>query len=476
MADPFLNLRDNQIEIIVLSYLIKHPVFLDEYYDKLNDKIFYNPEYKKILSVLNEFSKNSKNITVETLKNYLPEITKETVKELVKEVDSIVYSKDTFLNYVLDLEDLYLRREIFKTTQNKNQEISNFTTDKNVKDIIIELEKEIFEITNFKKDTFEIKDFKSVGTSSLQLIEKAFQKKGKISGISTGFIDLDDKLGGMQNSDLIILAGRPSMGKTALATNIAFNAAKIFKKEDSEKSGLFFSLEMSAEQIGLRILAEESKVESSKLRRGDLTSEDSSKLQKSFQEISNLGFYFDDSPNLTVGELRSKLRRYKKNYKISFIVIDYLQLIKPERNRDNRVNELSEITRSLKQLAKEFNIPVLALSQLSRQVESRDDKRPLLSDLRESGSIEQDADIVMFVYREYYYLQNSEPKRKEGENNSTFQDRVAEWQEKCNNVMNDAELIISKQRNGPTGSIDLHFNGDLTKFSNKAKDRDRDII
>ena len=457
MADPFLNLRDNQIEIIVLSYLIKHPVFLDEYYDKLNDKIFYNPEYKKILSVLNEFSKNSKNITVETLKNYLPEITKETVKELVKEVDSIVYSKDTFLNYVLDLEDLYLRREIFKTTQNKNQEISNFTTDKNVKDIIIELEKEIFEITNFKKDTFEIKDFKSVG-------------------ISTGFIDLDDKLGGMQNSDLIILAGRPSMGKTALATNIAFNAAKIFKKEDSEKSGLFFSLEMSAEQIGLRILAEESKVESSKLRRGDLTSEDSSKLQKSFQEISNLGFYFDDSPNLTVGELRSKLRRYKKNYNISFIVIDYLQLIKPERNRDNRVNELSEITRSLKQLAKEFNIPVLALSQLSRQVESRDDKRPLLSDLRESGSIEQDADIVMFVYREYYYLQNSEPKRKEGENNSTFQDRVAEWQEKCNNVMNDAELIISKQRNGPTGSIDLHFNGDLTKFSNKAKDRDRDII
>ena len=170
MADPFLNLRDNQIEIIVLSYLIKHPVFLDEYYDKLNDKIFYNPEYKKILSVLNEFSKNSKNITVETLKNYLPEITKETVKELVKEVDSIVYSKDTFLNYVLDLEDLYLRREIFKTTQNKNQEISNFTTDKNVKDIIIELEKEIFEITNFKKDTFGIKDFKSVGTSSLQLI------------------------------------------------------------------------------------------------------------------------------------------------------------------------------------------------------------------------------------------------------------------------------------------------------------------
>ena len=295
MSDPFLNLKDNQIEIIVLSYLIKHPTFLDEFFEKLNDKIFHNPEHKKILHVLNEFSKNSKNITVDSLKNYLPEIAKETVKELVKEVDSIVYSKDTFLNYLLDLEDLYLRREIFKTTQNKNQEIANFTTDKNVKDIIVELEKEIFEITNFKKDTFEIKDFKSVGTSSLQLIEKAFQKKGKISGISTGFIDLDDKLGGMQNSDLIILAGRPSMGKTALATNIAFNAAKIFKKDNSEKSGLFFSLEMSAEQIGLRILAEESKVESSKLRRGDLTSEDSSRLQKSFQEISNLGFYFDEN-------------------------------------------------------------------------------------------------------------------------------------------------------------------------------------
>jgi len=179
VSDPFLNLKDNQIEIIVLSYLIKHPTFLDEFFDKLNDKIFHNPEHKKILHVLNEFSKNSKNITVDSLKNYLPEIAKETVKELVKEVDSIVYSKDTFLNYLLDLEDLYLRREIFKTTQNKNQEIANFTTDKNVKDIIVELEKEIFEITNFKKDTFEIKDFKSVGTSSLQLIEKAFQKKVK---------------------------------------------------------------------------------------------------------------------------------------------------------------------------------------------------------------------------------------------------------------------------------------------------------
>jgi replicative DNA helicase len=472
VANPFLNLKDNQIEIIVLAYLIKHPEFLDKYFDKINDKIFYNPENKKILSVLNDFSKNSKNITAETLKNYLPDVTKETIRDLVKEVDSIVYSQDTFLNYLIDLEDLYLRREIYKTTQDKNKEISNFSTDKSVKDIIVELEKDIFEITNFKKETFEIKDFKSVGTSSLKLIEKAFQKKGKISGTSTGFIDLDNILGGMQNSDLIILAGRPSMGKTALATNIAFNAAKLYKKDGLSNSGLFFSLEMSAEQIGLRILAEESKVESSKLRKGDLTAEDTSRLQKSFDEISNLGFYFDDSPNLTVGELRSKLRRYKKNYNISFVVIDYLQLIKPEKTRDNRVNELSEITRSLKQLAKEFNIPVLALSQLSRQVESRDDKRPLLSDLRESGSIEQDADIVMFVYREYYYLQNSEPKRKDGENNQTFQDRVAEWQEKCNNIMNHAELLISKQRNGPTGKVDLHFDDKLTKFSSRAKDRD----
>ncbi len=471
MADPYLNLKDNQIEIIVLAYLIKHPGFLDKFYDKLTDKIFSNPENKKILNILIDFSKNSKNITAETLKNYLPDIAKATITGLVKEVDIIVYSEDTFLNYVIDLEDLYLRREIFKTTQNKNNEIANYTTEKSVKDIIIELEKDIFEITNFKKDTFDIKNFKTVGTSSLKLIEKAFQKKGKISGVSTGFIDLDNILGGMQNSDLIILAGRPSMGKTALATNIAFNAAKIFKKEGLDNSGLFFSLEMSAEQIGLRILAEESKVESSKLRKGDLTAEDTSKLQKSFDEISNLGFYFDDSPNLTVGELRSKLRRYKKSYNISYVVIDYLQLIKPERNRDNRVNELSEITRSLKQLAKEFEIPVMALSQLSRQVESRDDKRPLLSDLRESGSIEQDADIVMFVYREYYYLQNTEPKRKEGENNQTFQDRVAEWQEKCNNIMNEAELLISKQRNGPTGKVDLFFDDKITKFSSMAKNR-----
>ena len=472
MADPYLNLKDNQIEIIALSYLIKHPELIDRYYDKLNEKIFHNLEHKKILKVLTDFSRNQKNINIDSLKNYLPEITKETVKDLVSEIDSIVYSNDTFINYVNDLHDLYLRREIFKTTQEKNYEISNFTTDKNVKDIIVQLEKDIFEITNFNKDTFEIKDFKTVTTSSLKLVEKAFQRKGKISGISTGFQDLDNILGGMQNSDLLILAGRPSMGKTALATNIAFNAAKSFKKENLKSSCLFFSLEMSAEQIGLRILAEQSKVDSNKLRQGDLSPDDTSKLQKSWEEINDLGFYFDDSPNLTVGELRSKLRRYKKNYDISLVVIDYLQLIKPERNKDNRVNELSEITRGLKQLAKEFNVPVLALSQLSRQVESRDDKRPLLSDLRESGSIEQDADIVMFVYREYYYLQRTEPKRKEGENNQTFQDRVAEWQAQCDNVMNTAEVLSAKQRNGPTGKVDLVFNDKLTKFSSMAKDRD----
>ncbi len=472
MADPYLNLKDNNLEIIVLAYLIKHPDFIDEYYDKINEKIFFNLEHKKILKILNDFSNNSKNISIDGIKNYLPEVAKDTIQDLVREVDSIVYSKNSFLGYILDLEDLYLRREIFKTTQDKNKDISNFTTDKSVKDIIVQLEKEIFEITNFKKDSFEIKDFKSVGISSLKIIENAFKNKGKISGTSTGFNDLDNLLGGMQNSDLIILAGRPSMGKTALATNIAFNAAKIFKKENSNKSGLFFSLEMSAEQIGLRILAEQSKVESNKLRKGDLNEEDNSRLRKAFDEVSNLGFYFDDSPNLTVSELRSKLRRYQKNYNISYIVIDYLQLIKPETTRDNRVNELSEITRNLKQLAKEFNIPVLALSQLSRQVENRDDKRPLLSDLRESGSIEQDADIVMFVYREYYYLQNGEPRRKEGENNQTYQDRVSEWQEKCNNIMNDALLIIAKQRNGPTGNVELVFDDKLTKFTSKAKDRD----
>tara|TARA_E500000178_G_scaffold179689_1_gene178249 strand:+ start:52 stop:1461 length:1410 start_codon:yes stop_codon:yes gene_type:complete len=463
------NLKDNDIEIIVLAYLLKHSELLDSHFELISSDLFANIENLKIFKVLEDFHQSQKNISIETVKNYIPDIQSNTLKDLSLQIDQIVFSKDIFKNYLETLQELYLRRELFKITQSKNNETTSFETSNNIKDIFLDLEKKLFDLSNFNKDSYEFKDFATVTKSSIQLVEKAFKKKGKYSGVVSGFTDLDNMLGGLQNSDLIILAGRPSMGKTALATNIAFNAAKFYSGDEEKGSVVMFSLEMSAEQIGLRILAEQSKIPSDKLRKGELTEKDSIALSDTYKEIHNLKFFFDDSPNLTVSELRSKLRRYKNNYNIKLVLIDYLQLIKPEGNKDNRVNELSEITRNLKQLAKEFDLPVVSLSQLSRQVESRDDKRPLLSDLRESGSIEQDADVVMFIYRESYYLQRNEPIRGSDESQESYQKKHDAWKDRNEEVFNKAELIVAKQRNGPTGKVDLYFDDKYTKFLGMEK-------
>ena len=469
MQKSYENLKDNDIEIIVLAYLLKHSELLDSHFELISSDLFSNIENLKIFKVLEDFHQSQKNISIETVKNYIPNIQSNTLKDLSLQIDQIVFSKDIFKNYLETLQELYLRRELFKITQSKNTETTSFDTSNNIKDIFLDLEKKLFDLSNFNKDSYEFKDFATVTKSSIQLVEKAFKKKGKYSGVVSGFTDLDNMLGGLQNSDLIILAGRPSMGKTALATNIAFNAAKFYSSDEEKGSVVMFSLEMSAEQIGLRILAEQSKIPSDKLRKGELTEKDSIALSDTYKEIHNLKFFFDDSPNLTVSELRSKLRRYKHNYNIKLVLIDYLQLIKPEGNKDNRVNELSEITRNLKQLAKEFDLPVVSLSQLSRQVESRDDKRPLLSDLRESGSIEQDADVVMFIYRESYYLQRNEPTRGSDESQESYQKKHDAWKDRNEEVFNKAELIVAKQRNGPTGKVDLYFDDKYTKFLGMEK-------
>ena len=472
MQKSYDSLKDNDIEVILLSYLIKHPELLDTHFEHISHNLFANPENLKIFRVIEDFHQSQKNISTDTIKNYIPDIHSQTLKDLTLQIDQIVFSREIFLNYIESLQELYLRRELFKLTQDKNNESTTFQTSNNIKEIFLDLEKKIFDLSNFKKENYEFKDFASVTKSSLQLVEKAFKKKGQYSGVVSGFNDLDNMLGGLQNSDLVILAGRPSMGKTALATNIAFNAAKYYSNEEEKGSVVMFSLEMSAEQIGLRILAEQSRIPSDKLRKGELNEKDSAALSSTYQEIHQLNFFFDDSPNLTVSELRSKLRRYKKLYNIKLVLIDYLQLIKSERSRDNRVNELSEITRSLKQLAKEFDLPVVSLSQLSRQVENRDDKRPLLSDLRESGSIEQDADVVMFIYRESYYLQRNEPTRGPDESQDTYQKKHDAWKDRNEEVFNKAELIVAKQRNGPTGKIDLYFDDKYTKFLGMDKNND----
>ena len=472
MQKSYDSLKDNDIEVILLSYLIKHPELLDTHFEHISHNLFANPENLKIFRVIEDFHQSQKNISTDTIKNYIPDIHSQTLKDLTLQIDQIVFSREIFLNYIESLQELYLRRELFKLTQDKNNESTTFQTSNNIKEIFLDLEKKIFDLSNFKKENYEFKDFASVTKSSLQLVEKAFKKKGQYSGVVSGFNDLDNMLGGLQNSDLVILAGRPSMGKTALATNIAFNAAKYYSNEEEKGSVVMFSLEMSAEQIGLRILAEQSRIPSDKLRKGELNEKDSAALSSTYQEIHQLNFFFDDSPNLTVSELRSKLRRYKKLYNIKLVLIDYLQLIKSERSRDNRVNELSEITRSIKQLAKEFDLPVVSLSQLSRQVENRDDKRPLLSDLRESGSIEQDADVVMFIYRESYYLQRNEPTRGPDESQDSYQKKHDAWKDRNEEVFNKAELIVAKQRNGPTGKIDLYFDDKYTKFLGMDKNND----
>ncbi len=304
---------------------------------------------------------------------------------------------------------------------------------------------------------------------SLKMAEEAYKRDSHVTGVTTGLRDLDRKLGGMQKSDLVILAGRPSMGKTALATNIAFSAARAFHDSDGKEGAgvAFFSLEMSNEQLATRLLGEHSSVPSDKIRRGEVKAEDFSRFLEATKILSRAPLYIDDTPGLSVASLRTRARRLKRMVPhIGMIVIDYLQLLQgSSRREDNRVQEVSEITRGLKALAKELNIPVIALSQLSRAVEMREDKRPQLADLRESGSIEQDADVVMFVYREEYYHARAEPTRRADENEDKFNSRSQRWMERGEEIRNIAEVLIAKQRHGPIGTVELHFDGPFTRFS-----------
>ena len=277
-----------------------------------------------------------------------------------------------------------------------------------------------------------------------------------IVGVPTGLTDLDERLGGLHKSDLVIIAGRPSMGKTALATNIAFFAAKKIQEENKKTSIAFFSLEMSSEQLSTRILAEQSKIKSNDIRRGKISEDQFDKFIETSKDISELPLYIDETPAISIAALSNRARRIKRKFGLDLIVVDYIQLMRASNFKDGRVQEISEITQGLKAIAKELGVPVLALSQLSRAVEQRDDKKPQLADLRESGSIEQDADVVMFVYREAYYLERKEPRPATVEH--------AEWQAKMNEVSNLAEIIISKQRHGPTGNIMLEFEAMFTKF------------
>jgi len=326
----------------------------------------------------------------------------------------------------------------------------------------------------------ETQSFAMATRTSIKLIEQALNSGGHVAGVTTGLSSVNQKLGGLKNSDLLILAGRPGMGKTSLATNFAFNAANRLRRDladgisEEESVGAataFFSLEMSADQLATRILAEQSGISSENLRTGKISREDFQALSRASQELAELPLYIDDTPALTIAALRARARRLKRKHNIGFIVVDYLQLLQGSgRANDNRVNEISEISRGLKTLAKELNVPVMALSQLSRAVEQREDKKPMLSDLRESGSIEQDADIVLFVYREDYYVRAVEPKFPDENDPADVHEKWEAWRAKMEQVTGIAELIVAKQRHGSTGRVRMRFEARITKFSDLAED------
>ena len=364
--------------------------------------------------------------------------------------------------------DLALRRDLISIGEDMVNEAYDASLDEGATTQIENAEQKLFNLAEDGGADGGFQPFDAPLGTAIEMITQACKRDGNLSGSSTGFADMDKLLGGLHQSDLIILAGRPGMGKTALATNIAFNAASIFHQEKDEYGNItvehgaqvgFFSLEMSAEQLATRILAERSEISSEKLRRGELSDADFSKVVRASQEIESMPLYIDDTPALTVAGLRARARRLKRQHGLSLIIVDYLQLMRPSSSTrlNNRVQEVSEITQGLKALAKELNLPVIALSQLSRAVEQRDDKRPQLSDLRESGSIEQDSDVVMFVYREQYYLARKQPEDGTAEH--------ADWMEKMERVHNLAEIIVAKQRHGPIGKIEMLFNEYLTRFS-----------
>ncbi|MGH6892278.1 MAG: replicative DNA helicase [Dongiaceae bacterium] len=390
--------------------------------------------------------------------------------QLAQAVVTVINAED----YGRAIHDLYLRRQLIGVGEDIVNESYTYDPDVTAIDQIERSEMRLFNLAEGGQVDGGPKKFNDVLTSALAMAEVAYKRDSHVTGVTTGLRDLDQKLGGLQASDLVILAGRPSMGKTSLATNIGFNAARA--KKDQDTGALhrvaFFSLEMSAEQLALRIMAEESGISSDKIRRGEIKNDEFPRIVEAAQNMSHVQFFIDDTPALTVPALRTRARRLKRQFGLDLVIVDYLQLMRSASPKpsENRVQEISEITRGLKAVAKELEVPVLALSQLSRAVENREDKRPQLADLRESGSIEQDADVVMFVYREQYYHERLEPKQRTDESNDAFFKRTEDWKAKAERVHNLADVIIAKQRHGPIGNIVLHFEGAITRFSDPIRD------
>ena len=385
--------------------------------------------------------------------------------ELAESVVSIINAGE----YGRIIYDLHLKRELIGLGEDVvNRAYGGDVEDEATKQIEA-AEQVLYDLATTGNYEGGFQSFKESVIAALHMAEAAHKRDGALAGVTTGLIDIDTMLGGLHPSDLLILAGRPSMGKTALATNIAYNAAYTHHRTGGEQGAVvgFFSLEMSAEQLATRIISEQTQTASDSIRKGKITTAEFDRLVAISQTLHDMPIFIDDTPALTVSALRTRARRLKRQHNLGLIVVDYLQLISGSANsrNDGRVQEVSEITRGLKTLAKELEVPVIALSQLSRAVEQREDKRPMLSDLRESGSIEQDADVVMFIFREEYYLERKGSSQGEHETDDKFFLRQQRNEERLEKVRNIAELIVAKQRHGPVGTVNLQFTGEFTRFS-----------
>ncbi len=450
----------------------------NEIYDRvagvINEGHFYDPVHARIYEIASaRIAKNALASPV-TLKAFMeddPGLAELGGPAYLVRLAGAAISSFAAKDYAQMIYDLAIRRSLMDLGREISAKASKVEVASEPKEQIVEAEQALYKLAEAGNSDQGFQSFLRAVTDAVNQANAAYQRDGGLAGISTGLTDMDKKLGGLHKSDLLILAGRPSMGKTSLATNIAFNMAKAYRKgklhdgsEGAVNGGVvgFFSLEMSAEQLAARILSEAAEVPSEQIRRGDMTETEFRRFVEAAKTLEACPLFIDDTAALPISQLAARARRLKREHGLDCLIVDYLQLVRPATAKDSRVNEASEITQGLKAIAKELDIPVVALSQLSRQVENREDKRPQLSDLRESGSIEQDADVVMFVFREEYYKEREKPGDHDLEG-------MAKWQEEMERLHGRAEVVIGKQRHGPIGTVELSFEGQFTRFGNLAK-------
>ncbi|MEO3998678.1 replicative DNA helicase [Mesorhizobium sp. CAU 1732] len=444
--------------------------------DFLKSSHFYEPLHRKIYDVLAELIRMGKMANPVTIKTFLPadeKVGDMTVAQYLARLAAEAVTVINAADYGRAIYDLATRRALITVGEDMVNIAYDAPVDMAPSEQIEDAERRLFELAETGRYDGGFESFSDAVKTAIDMASAAYMRDGHLSGIATNLHDLDKRMGGLQSSDLIVLAGRPGMGKTSLATNIAFNIANAYEPAQqadgsfkAKNGGVvgFFSLEMSAEQLATRIISEQAEIPSSKIRRGDMTESDFEKLVVCTQTLQKIPLFIDSTGGISIAQLAARSRRLKRQRGLDVLVIDYIQLMQGSsaKSSQNRVQEITEITTGLKALAKELNVPIIALSQLSRQVENREDKRPQLSDLRESGSIEQDADVVLFVYREEYYLKNKEPK--------PGTDEYIKWEGEMNEAKGKAECIIAKQRHGPTGTVSLAFTGEFTRFSDLAEE------